>query len=95
MARVKYQLRLFITGHSPASMLAMNNLRKLREGELQGRCELDVIDVLEQPELAEEARIIATPTLIKLAPEPQRKLIGDLSNRDKLLLALDIPLSDK
>jgi len=89
---IKYRLRLFVTGHTPASLSAQKNLRKLCEGELRGWCEFEVVDVLKQPELAEEARIIATPTLVKLTPEPQRKVIGDLSNHDQLLHVLDMHL---
>ena len=91
-AFIKYQLRLFVTGHTPASTLARKHLRTLCEGEFRGCCEFEVVDVIERPELADEARIIATPTLIKLTPEPQRKIIGDLSNRDRLLLALEMHL---
>ncbi|HEX2238290.1 MAG TPA: circadian clock KaiB family protein [Gammaproteobacteria bacterium] len=89
--QAKYHLRLFIAGRSSATLLAIETLRKPCDHELQGQCELDAIDVIQQPELAERARVIATPTLIKQAPEPQRKVIGSSSNRDRLLLALDIP----
>ena len=88
--QAKYHLRLFIATRSSATLLAIETLRKLCDHELQGQCELDVIDVIQQPEVVERARAIATPTLIKRR-QSQRAVIGSSSNRDRLLLALDIP----
>jgi len=87
---MEYKLRLFITGYTSYSRRAIENLKRICEAELSGRHETEVIDVLEHPKLAEEDKIIATPTLVKKAPEPIRKIIGDLSDRDKVLLGLDI-----
>jgi circadian clock protein KaiB len=83
-------LRLYITGQTANSRIATENLRKIIDEELLGMYELQVIDVLEQPQLAEEDKILATPTLIKILPPPLRKIIGDLSNREKVLLGLDL-----
>jgi circadian clock protein KaiB len=70
--------------------MAVNNLRRICEQELHGQYELQVIDVLEQPELAEEEKILATPTLIKQLPPPLRRVIGDLSDKDKVLFGLEV-----
>ena len=68
----------------------MANLRRICEQELRGRYELQVIDVLEQPQLAEDEKVLATPTLIKQLPPPLRRVIGDLSDKDKVLLGLEV-----
>jgi len=83
-------LRLFVTGTSPRAEVAVANLRRICEQELQGRYELQVIDVLEQPQLAEDEKVLATPTLIKQLPPPLRRVIGDLSDKDKVLLGLEV-----
>jgi circadian clock protein KaiB len=89
-------LKLYITGRSPRAELAIANLRRLCTEELAGCYEIEIIDVLEHPELAEDDRILATPTLIKQLPPPLRRVIGDLSNRDKVLLGLDVrPRSER
>ena len=85
-----YRLRLFITGRSSHSLRAIENLRRICERELSGSYEVEVIDVLENPRLAEDEKIMATPTLVKCQPEPTRKIIGDLSDREKVLLGLDL-----
>jgi len=86
----KYTLKLYITGHTARSETAITNLRRIFEGEFAGQYKLVVIDVLEQPQLAEDERILATPTLIKELPDPVRRIIGDLSDRDQVLLGLDL-----
>ena len=86
----KFKLRLYITGRTPQSQRALDNLRKLCDAELKGVYEVEVIDVLEHPRLAEDEKILATPTLVKQLPEPVRKIIGDLSDREKVLLGLDL-----
>lgn len=86
----RYLLKLYITGRSPRAERAIANLRRLCKEELEGCYELEIIDVLEHPQLAENDRILATPTLIKQLPPPLRRVIGDLSNRDKVLLGLDV-----
>ena len=87
---VKFRLRLYITGRTPQSQRALENLRAICESELRGAYEVDVIDVLEHPLVAETEKILATPTLVKRLPEPVRKIIGDLSDKDKVLLGLDL-----
>jgi len=86
----KIILRLYITGHTPNSKRAITNLRKICDEELEGRYDMKIIDVLENPQLAEDERIIATPALIKELPPPLRRIIGDLSDKDKVLLGLDL-----
>ncbi|MBF0626654.1 MAG: circadian clock protein KaiB [Magnetococcales bacterium] len=86
----KYLLKLYITGHTPRSERAIKNLRRLCEQELDGRYEMRVIDILEQPQLAEDEKILATPTLIKMLPPPLRRIIGDLSDTEKVLVGLDL-----
>ncbi|MGE0418070.1 MAG: circadian clock KaiB family protein [Acetobacteraceae bacterium] len=85
-----YTLRLFVTGRSATAMRAEQNLRSLCERELAGRYELDVIDILADPQAAENARILATPTLLKVRPGPRRIIIGDLSDTEKVLTGLDL-----
>jgi circadian clock protein KaiB len=91
----RYLLKLYITGRSPRAERAIANLRRLCKDELEGCYELEIIDVLEHPQLAEDDRILATPTLIKQLPPPLRRVIGDLSNRDKVLLGLDVRPRDE
>lgn len=86
----KYILKLYITGQTPRSERAMTNLRRLCEAQLAGRYELVVIDVLERPQLAEAEKILATPTLVREAPPPRRRIIGDLSDTAKVLMGLDL-----
>lgn len=85
----KYVLRLYVTGRSPRSEHAIANLKHLCEEELKDYT-VDIIDVLEQPQLAENEKIMATPTLIKELPPPLRRIIGDLSATDQVLLGLDL-----
>lgn len=86
----KYLLRLFVTGESARSGTAIANLRRICEQDLAGAYDLEIIDVLEFPELAEDAKILATPTLIKSLPPPLRRVIGDLSDKEKVLLGLQV-----
>lgn len=85
-----YILKLYVTGKTPRTATAIANLRRICEEELGGRYRLDIIDVLEQPQLAEEEKVLATPTLIKSLPPPLRRVIGDLSDTEKVLLGLDV-----
>ncbi|MES1242027.1 MAG: circadian clock protein KaiB [Acidobacteriota bacterium] len=89
-----YVLKLYVTGRTPRAERAIDNLRRLCKDELEGCYEVEIIDVLEHPQLAEEDRILATPTLIKQLPPPLRRVIGDLSNSDKVLLGLDVRRRD-
>lgn len=84
------KLRLYVTGRTPNSVRALANLREICASEPSFGFEIEVIDVLEHPALAEDGRILATPTLVKELPEPVRKIIGDLSDRDQVLLGLDL-----
>jgi circadian clock protein KaiB len=85
-----YVLRLYVTGTSPRAQVAIANLRRICEQELRGQYELEIIDVLERPEVAEREKILATPTLIKQLPPPLRRVIGDLSDKEKVLLGLEV-----
>ncbi len=86
-----YVLRLFVAGTTWLSQRAIENLRCLCDERLAGRFDLEVIDIYQQPELTAQYQVIATPTLIKLAPEPRRSIVGDLSNTRRLLRGLDLP----
>jgi circadian clock protein KaiB len=86
----KYKLRLFITGTTTRSVLAISNLKKICEEYLEGQYELEVIDLYKNPLLAKEEQIIAAPTLIKKLPLPFRRIIGDMSNEEKVLAGLDL-----
>ena len=87
---MKYHLRLYITGKTLASQHAVANLGLLCQGELAGLCDVEIIDILENPQMAEEEKILATPTLVKRTPAPVRKVIGDLSRADKVLMGLGL-----
>jgi len=86
----EYILKLYVTGHTANSQNAIRNLESILEAELRGLYALDIIDVLKKPKLAAEDKILATPTLTKVLPPPVRKIIGDLSNIEKVLLGLDL-----
>ena len=86
----KYVLRLYVAGMTPNSARAIANLKKICEEYLAGQYDLDVIDVYRKPTLAKGEQIIAAPTLIKKLPLPLRKLIGDMSDKGKVLIGLDI-----
>jgi circadian clock protein KaiB len=86
----KYVLRLYVTGMTPRSTQAIARIKAVCEERLQGRYELEVIDIYQQPELAKGEQIIATPTLIKKLPSPLRRIVGDLSNKERVLLGLDL-----
>lgn len=92
----KFLLKLYITGHTARSERAIKNLRRICNEELNGRYEMQVTDILEQPQLAEDEKILATPTLIKALPLPLRRIIGDLSDTEKVLVGLDLlPLDEQ
>jgi circadian clock protein KaiB len=86
----RFVLRLFVTGMTPKSTRAIANLKIICEDYLEGRYELKVIDIYQQPKLAQEEQIIGTPTLIKQLPLPFRKLIGDMSDTEKVLVGIDL-----
>lgn len=85
-----YNLRLYVAGQTPKSMAAITNLRKLCEEYLAGRYSIDIVDLMRDPDLAQMHQIVAVPTLIRELPEPIRRIIGDLSNTERVLLGLDI-----
>lgn len=85
-----YVLKLYVAGNTPNSIRALKTLNTILEEEFQGVYALKVIDVLKNPQLAEEDKILATPTLSKILPPPVRKIIGDLSDRERVLIGLDL-----
>jgi circadian clock protein KaiB len=87
---VKYVLKLYVTGVTPRSQGALKNLENILDEDYKGVYSLKVIDVIKQPQLAEDDKIMATPTLIKTLPPPVARIIGDLSDREKVLLGLDL-----
>ncbi len=88
--RKTYVLKLYVAGNTPNSVRALRTLNHILETEFQGVYALKVIDVLKNPQLAEEDKILATPTLSKVLPPPVRKIIGDLSDRERVLIGLDL-----
>ena len=86
----RYQLRLYVTGTSRNSERAIVNIRKICEDHLQGRYDLEIVDISQHPTLAEGEQIIAAPTLIKKLPLPLRRFIGDMSQTERILLGLDL-----
>lgn len=89
-----YVLKLYVAGNTPSSIRAIKMLNDILEKDFQGVYALKVIDVLKNPQLAEEDKILATPTLSKILPPPVRKIIGDLSDREKVLIGLDLLCAD-
>ena len=85
-----YNLRLYVAGQTPKSLAALANLKKLCETHLPGRYTIEVIDLMKDPALAQRDQIVAIPTLIRQLPEPLKRIIGDLSNAEKVLVGLDI-----
>lgn len=85
-----WQLRLYVAGQTPKSTTALANLRRYCEQYMAGQYSLEVIDLLQNPQLAEGDQILAIPTLVRKVPEPIRKIIGDLSNEERVLVGLDI-----
>ena len=86
----EYELRLYVAGNTARSITALNNLQRYCEEHLKGRYKIEVIDLLVKPQLAQGDQILAIPTLVRKVPEPIRKIIGDLSNEEKVLVGLDI-----
>jgi len=85
-----WELKLYIAGNTPKSVTALNNLKKYCEEYLEGKYRIEVIDLLKKPQLAEGDQIFAVPTLVLRVPVPMRKIIGDLSNEEKVLVGLNI-----
>ena len=86
----KYELRLYIAGQTPKSVTALKNITKYCKQHLAGQYSIEVIDLLKSPQLAEGDQIFAIPTLVRKVPEPIRKIIGDLSNEEKVLVGLNL-----
>lgn len=85
-----WQLRLYVAGQTPKSLTAFANLKRICEEHLAGRYRIEIIDLLENPTLAKGDQILAIPTLVRKLPEPVRKIIGDLSNTERVLIGLDL-----
>lgn len=86
----RYLLRLYVAGHTPKSLEAFANLKKICEEHLHGRYEIEIVDLVENPKLAKADQIVALPTLVRKLPPPVRKIIGDLSDTERVLVGLDI-----
>ena len=89
-SRPKWDLKLYVAGHTPRSIKALENLEKICQEHMPGQYRIEVIDVVQTPQLARGDQIIAVPTLVRRLPEPVRKIIGDLSNTEKVLVGLDL-----
>lgn len=86
----RMHLKLYVAGETPHSLAAIANLKRICEEKLPGKYKIEVIDLMKKPQLAAGDQILAVPTLVRKLPQPIRKIIGDLSNREKLLIGLDI-----
>lgn len=89
-AKKAWELRLYVAGQTPKSMTAFANLKRICEEHLAGQYEIEVIDLLQEPQLASGDQILAIPTLVRKLPEPIKKIIGDLSNTERVLVGLDL-----
>ena len=85
-----WDLRLYVAGQTPRAITALNNLKKICEEHLAGKYHIEVVDLLKNPQLARGDQILAVPTLVRKLPEPVRKIIGDLSNEERVLVGLDL-----
>ena len=90
MKKAKYKLLLYVAGTTPKSLEAFSNLKKICEEHLKGQYSITIVDLLKNPKLAKGDQIIAIPTLVRRLPEPIKKIIGDLSNKEKVLVGLNI-----
>jgi circadian clock protein KaiB len=89
-----WELRLYVAGQTPKSLAAFSNLKRICEEHLMGQYQIEVIDLMQNPHMAREDQILAIPTLVRKLPEPLRKIIGDLSNKERVLIGLDVrPIS--
>ena len=88
--REQWRLRLYVAGRTPKCVAAMENLKRFCEERMAGRYEIEVVDLLENPRLARDHQIIAIPTLVRRLPEPLRKIIGDLSDTQRMLVGLEL-----
>ena len=90
MTAERFELRLYVAGHTPKAIRAFANLKKICDEHLEGRYSIEVIDLLEDPRLGRGDQILALPTLVRRLPEPIKKIIGDLSNTERVLVGLDL-----
>jgi circadian clock protein KaiB len=90
LAPIRYVLRLYVAGQTANSIRAIANIKRICERELEGRYDLEIIDLYQQPQLARGEQIVAVPTLIKELPPPLRRIIGDMSNTERVLVGLDL-----
>jgi circadian clock protein KaiB len=90
-AELHYVLRLYITGSTTRSTRAIENLRRICEHHLPGRYDIEIIDIYADPEAARDGQVIAAPTLVRIEPEPPRRIIGDLADEDRVVLGLELP----
>lgn len=88
--RVEFDLRLYVAGQTPKAIRAFSNLRKICEEHLEGRYRIEVVDLLTDPQLGRGDQILALPTLVRRLPQPIKKIIGDLSNTERVLVGLDL-----
>jgi circadian clock protein KaiB len=86
----RWLLRLYVAGHTPKSLVAFANLKRICEEHLAGRYEIEVVDLIANPQLAQNDQVLAVPTLVRKLPPPIRKIIGDLSNTERVLVGLDV-----
>jgi len=93
-AKDNWILRLYVAGQTPKSIAAFTNLKKICEEQLKGKYTIEVIDLIENPQLSRDDQILAVPTLVRKLPVPVRKIIGDLSNTEKVLIGLNIKLNE-
>jgi circadian clock protein KaiB len=91
----KWNLRLYVAGQTPKSILALANLKRICEEHMEGRYTIEVIDLMENPQLARQHQIVAIPTLIRELPQPLKRIIGDLSNTERVLVGLDLQPSGR
>ncbi len=86
----KWLLRLYVAGQSPKCVAALKNLERFCEEQMAGRYDIEIVDLIENPRLAKDDQIVAIPTLVRRVPEPLRKLIGDLSDKERMLVGFDL-----
>jgi circadian clock protein KaiB len=90
-----WNLRLYVAGQTPKSITAFANLKQLCEQHLPGRYQIEIIDLVKQPQLAQNDQIVALPTLVRKLPEPLKRVIGDLSNLERVMVGLDLRMADR
>jgi circadian clock protein KaiB len=90
----QYDLRLYVAGQTPRSLQALSNLKRICEEHLEGQYRIEIIDLVKKPQLAAGDQILAIPTLVRTIPKPARKIIGDLSNVERVLVGLDVRPSE-